>query len=110
MDAGREGVAMNPGLILNDLANILANFQGREYSGVIDRETRFFADLGLASIDAVILAETLESYYGRKLPFAQLLADLQKQQEDGSLDGEIDFTMGMLADFLSRHLPEKRGA
>ena len=37
-----------------------ANFHGREYSGPIGPETRFFADLGLASIDAVVLGETLQ--------------------------------------------------
>ena len=28
-------------------------------------ETRFFADLGLASIDAVVLSEAIQNHYGR---------------------------------------------
>jgi acyl carrier protein len=62
--------------ILEDLSRLLSDFQGREYSAPIDAETRFFADLGLASIDAVVLGETLEAHYGRRLPFASLMGDL----------------------------------
>lgn len=87
--------------ILTDLAGILRNFQGREYSDTIDRDTRFFNDLGFASIEAVLLGETLEKHYGTRLPFHQLLADLGQRQAD-------DFTVGELADFLARHLPYTR--
>lgn len=83
--------------ILDDLARVLADFGGREYSGPIDGQTRFFADLGLASIDAVVLAETLQARYGRPLPFAELLADLGRRDDR-------DLTIGELAAFLSRHL------
>ena len=62
----------NGQMILDDLAVILGNFHGREYSGRIDADTMFFADLGLASIDAVVLGEMLETKYGRKLPFGDL--------------------------------------
>ena len=46
--------------VLQDLEEILRNFQGREYSGEITADTSFFGDLGLASIDAVVLGETLQ--------------------------------------------------
>jgi acyl carrier protein len=83
--------------IIDDLATILADFHGRQYSGPIDARTRFFADLGLASIDSVVLGETLEQHYGRKLPFAALLADLGRREER-------DITLGELAAFLEDHL------
>jgi acyl carrier protein len=83
--------------ILADLAGILADFQGREYSGPIDRETKFFADLGLASIDAVVLGETLQDLYGRPLPFGDLMADLGRR-------ADRDLSIGELADFLGRNL------
>ncbi len=83
--------------ILADVARILADFQGREYSGSIDRETRFFADLGLASIDAVVLGETLQDHYGRPLPFGDLMADLGRR-------ADRDLSIGELADFLGRNL------
>lgn len=83
--------------ILGDLANVFADFQGREYSGPIAPETRFFADLGLASIDAVVLGETLQERYNRPLPFGELMADLGRREDR-------DMTLGELASFLSRHL------
>lgn len=82
---------------LAELMALLSNFQGREYSGVIDRHTRFFADLGFASIDAVVLGEALEQHYGRKLAFNELLADLGRQQAE-------DLEVGQLADFLAQQL------
>jgi acyl carrier protein len=90
-------IAQSPQAILDDLAGILGNFDGREYSGAIRRETRFFGDLGLASIDAVVLGEKLESFYGCKFPFNELLADLGQR-------GASDLELGELADFLYRHL------
>jgi len=85
--------------ILAVLTRILGNFHGREYSDPIGPETRFFADLGLASIDAVVLGETLEHHYGRKLPFGDLMAELGQRQDR-------DLRIGELADFLRRSLKE----
>ncbi len=83
--------------ILADLARVFADFQGREYSGPIEPGTRFFADLGLASIDAVVLGESLQERYGRPLPFGELMADLGSREDR-------DLTLGELAHFLGRHL------
>ncbi len=83
--------------ILNDVARILADFQGREYLGTIDRETRFFADLGLASIDAVVLGEMLQDHYGRPLPFGELMGEIGRREDR-------DLTIGELTAFLSRSL------
>lgn len=83
--------------ILDDLAAILANFHGREYSGTIGPETRFFADLGLASIDAVVLGEALQAHYRRPLPFGELMAELGRR-------AERDMNISDVADFLQRHL------
>jgi acyl carrier protein len=86
---------LNRAEILADLAEILASFNGRDYSGAIGPETRFFADLGLASIDAVVLGETLQAHYSRPLPFGELMADLGRR-------AERDMTVGEVADFLER--------
>ena len=83
--------------ILGDLARVFSDFGGREYSGPIGPETRFFADLGLASIDAVVLGETLQERYDRPLPFGELMADLGRR-------ADRDLTLGELAAFLSKHL------
>jgi len=83
--------------ILNEVADILRNFNGREYSGDIGPETLFFGDLGLASIDAVVLGETLEEHYGRKLPFHLFMADLGRRKVR-------DIPLGELVAFLHQHL------
>ena len=89
--------AMSEPEILADVAHILSDFQGREYSGTIDRETRFFADLGLASIDAVVLGEMLQEHYGRPLPFGDLMGDLGRR-------ADRDLSIGELVGFLARNL------
>jgi acyl carrier protein len=83
--------------ILNDLADILRDFHGREYSGPIGPQTRFFGDLGLASIDAVVLGETIEERYGRKIPFHEFMAELGQR-------AVRDIELGDLAGFLHKHL------
>ena len=56
--------------ILDDVTAILAEQTwGSRPRAAIDEDTRFFADLGLASIDAVVLSEALQEHYGRPLPF-----------------------------------------
>ena len=92
-----EPHSLSSARIMADLREVLAGFNGRDYSGTIGPETRFFADLGLASIDAVVLGETLQARYGRPLPFGELLADLGRRTER-------DMTLGEMADFLHRHL------
>lgn len=72
-----------------------AAFPDREYSGEVGTETRVFADLGLASIDVVVLAEKLEAVYGRKLPFGPFLADLRARGAD-------DIAVGELVEFLRK--------
>ena len=80
--------------VVGELADILGNFQGREYSGTVDRDSMFFADLGFMSIDAVILGETLEQHYGRTLPFQDFLAELSARDVK-------DLSVGELADWLA---------
>ncbi|MBW3596200.1 MAG: acyl carrier protein [Planctomycetes bacterium] len=83
--------------IIDDLAGILREFEDREYSGHIGPETQFFGDLGFASIDAVILGEKLEVYYGQKIPFNKFLAQLMQS-------GAEDLEVGQLAAFLEAEL------
>lgn len=83
--------------ILNDLEQILRDFQGREYSGDISGDTSFFGDLGFASIDAVVLGETLQEKYGVTFPFHELLAELSRQ-------GAQDLTLGEMAGYLQQYL------
>lgn len=84
--------------ILADIATILADRMGLVGLGPLDEETRFFADLGLASIDTVVLGEALQAHYGRSLPFGELMADLGRRTDR-------DLALGELVSFLREHLP-----
>jgi acyl carrier protein len=86
--------------ILDDLIAIVRHFNDREYSGFIGPETYFFADLGMTSIDAVVLAEKLEQYYAQKVPFHSFLSNLKQKQAR-------DLQLGELADFLEQHINKK---
>ena len=83
--------------ILADLQEILSDFQGRTYDDPIDEETMFFQDLGFASIDAVVLGETLEQHFQTKLDFNPFLKDLAARNAK-------DLSVGDLVDFLRRSL------
>ena len=58
---------------------------------------RAASDLGFASIDAVILGEKLESFYGRKIHFHKFLAQAMQS-------GAEDLEVGKLAEFLETEL------
>jgi len=83
--------------ILGDIASILSTQLGVQSSGSIDLETRFFADLGLASIDAVVLGEAIQNHYNRRLPFNELMAEIGRR-------ANRDLSIGELVAFVSEHL------
>ncbi len=83
--------------ILDDLRTVIATFENRDYSGEITPDTRFFADLGFVSIDAVLLGERLEAHFQRPLPFPQFLSELAERNVS-------DIRVGELAEFLTRWL------
>ena len=83
--------------ILTDLIGIIKGLTDWEYSGPITRETRFFADLGFESIDAVALGEAMEAHYRRRFPYAEFLASLGERNAR-------DLPVGELVDFLRCHL------
>lgn len=83
--------------ILRDVSAVLADHMGIDPSTPIDEETRFFADLGLASIDAVVLSEALQQHYRRSLPFGELMAEIGRRTDR-------DLSIGELVAFLGEHL------
>jgi acyl carrier protein len=83
--------------ILADLRCVFRESLGVDPVTPIDPATRFFADLGLASIDAVVLGEAIQQRSGRRVPFDQLLAEL------GGRD-KRDLEISELIAFLQRHL------
>jgi acyl carrier protein len=89
--------ARTPENILRELADVMRQtFPDRDYSGPVALQTRVFADLGLASIDVIVLAEKLEQFYGQRLPFGPFLAGLRTR-------GAEDLELGELVTFLQQH-------
>jgi len=84
--------------IYRELGEVMANtFPDRDFDLSIGSSTRVFADLGLASIDLIVLGERLELYYGKKLPYGSFLADLRNRGVD-------DLELGILVNFLLKHI------
>jgi acyl carrier protein len=96
---------MNEEKILADLIEIVRGMTDWEYADEVTPSTRFFADLGFESIDAVVFGEAIESHYGRRFPYAEFLRRLGDR-------GERDLVLGELVAFLKDELggaaPESR--
>ena len=88
-----------PERVLADLdAVVRRTFADRDFPDAVSPETRVFADLGLASIDLVVLAERLEQHYGRKLPFGAFLKGLRGRNADDIAVGElVEFVRGAVS-------------
>jgi acyl carrier protein len=83
--------------ILDDLIAILSDQMGVALSSSLSEATLLFADLGLASIDAVVLSESLQKHYDRPLPFQDLLAEVGRRSKR-------DLSIGELVAFLTANL------
>ena len=63
-----------------------------EYSKEITPNTFFVADLGLESIDLVVLGATIQKHYNQTLPFAEFLAEIgQREVRDIRIDEFVEF-------------------
>jgi acyl carrier protein len=65
-----------------------------EFDGEITPETRFLADLGLESLDLVVLGTMLQHRYGQ-LPFAEYYAEIGQRPVE-----ERDVSVADLVDFI----------
>jgi acyl carrier protein len=77
--------------LLNELAD------DWEYDGVIGPDTYFLADLGLESLEIVVLGTMIQQRYGR-LPFAEYLEELGRRPVE-----ERDVTVAELVAFVCEH-------
>lgn len=68
-----------------------------EYDGEIGPETYFVADLGLESLEIVVLATLIQQRYGR-LPFPEYFDEIGQRPVE-----ERDVTVGELAAFVCDH-------
>lgn len=84
--------------IMDDVLGLLRQLADDwEYSGEITPQTRFFADMNLASLDIVVLGTAVQEYYGRIMPFAELFAELGQR-------GSPDIPISVWVDFIYTHL------
>jgi acyl carrier protein len=77
--------------LLNELAD------DWEYDGVIGPDTYFLADLGLESLEIVVLGTMIQQRYGR-LPFAEYLEELGQRPLE-----ERDVTVADVTAFVCEH-------
>jgi acyl carrier protein len=68
-----------------------------EYTGEIGPQTRFVADLGLESLEIVVLSTMIQQRYGR-LPFPQFFDEIGRRPVD-----ERDLTVAEVAAFVCEH-------
>ena len=68
-----------------------------EYTGKITPQTRFFADMGLGSLDVVVLGTAVQEHYKQVLPFVELFAQVGQRALP-------DIPVGEWVDFIHRHL------
>jgi acyl carrier protein len=88
----------NPDQIYRELAGVMAGaFPDRDLPTDVGADTRVFADIGMASIELVVLGERLEQFYGKRLPFGPFLASLRNS-------GAEDLQLGDLVAFLQKHV------
>jgi acyl carrier protein len=74
-----------------------------DYEEPIHGTTLIFRELGLRSLDVVILGVAIQEFVGQQLPFEQLFAELGEAQRDLSVQE--------LVDFVARHVnPESAAA
>ncbi len=70
--------------------------QDWDYEDPVGPESLLFTQLGLESLDAVVLGTAIQEHYQKQMPFAELLAEIGQQQRDLSINE--------LADFVHQHL------
>jgi acyl carrier protein len=97
-DASR--VARADEQVLAEVLELMSQLAGDwEYHGVITPETCFLADLGMESLDLVVLGTTIQHRYGR-IPFAEFLAEIGQRPVEAR-----DVTVGELVAYICEHRP-----
>lgn len=84
--------------VLDGVLEMLSELSGDwEYDGEITADTYFLADLGLESLDIVVLGTLIQQRYGR-LPFPQYLEELGQRPVE-----ERDVNVAEVVAFVCEH-------
>jgi acyl carrier protein len=82
--------------LLTDVLQLMNQLAGDwEYDGPITAGTYLFGDLGLESLDLVVLGTAIQERYGR-MPFAEFFAEIGQRPLR-------DLTVGELVEFIGQH-------
>lgn len=81
--------------ILSTLGDLCRDW---DYAEEVGPATGLFAQLGMESLDAVVLATSIQDHFDHIMPFAELFAELGEQQRD--------LTVAELVDFIHTNLSE----
>lgn len=94
MSPDRETVLAEVLELVNELAG------DWEYDGEVTPDTLFLSDLGLESLDLVVLGTSIQYKYGQ-LPFAEYLAALGDKPVE-----ERDVSVNDFVEFITTSLPQ----
>jgi acyl carrier protein len=84
--------------VLQGILDLLDELKGDwEYAGEVTPETYFIADLGLESLEIVVLSTMIQHRYGR-LPFPEFFDDIGQRPVD-----ERDVKVAELVSFVCEH-------
>ncbi len=84
--------------VMEGILELLSEAQGDwEYEGEIGPDTLFVADLGLESLEIVVLSTMVQQRYGR-LPFPQFFDEIGQRPVD-----QRDLSVTDLATFVCEH-------
>jgi acyl carrier protein len=102
MVKSREAIAMDVMQLLEELAS------DWEYAGALTPDTRMLTDMGMESLDLVVLATALQERYEQELPFSQFFTELgQRNAGDLTVREWIDFMDTNLNDARTESFVEK---
>ncbi len=62
-----------------------------DYSRPVGPASLLFSELGLESLDAVVLGTIIQEHFQKPLPFAELLSEIGREQRDLSILELVDF-------------------
>jgi acyl carrier protein len=62
-----------------------------DYSRPVGPDSLMFSELGLESLDAVVLGTSIQEHFQQPLPFAELFAEIGRDQRDLSITELVDF-------------------
>jgi acyl carrier protein len=62
-----------------------------DYSEPVTPDSLLFTQLGLESLDVVVLGTAIQEHYQFHMPFAEFLSELGREQRDVSIAQLVDF-------------------